>query len=138
MNGPQPNYFVTAKNAAAWNPIGYWLMACYAYEELEHPIMEDAEFDKLCAYIVTNWGDVLLHPHADLIDVKVLASTGSSISATKPMSEWPTMTMDAAHQLMDTIHGKGQWGPHGQSYRDMLAKRFPKAPPPADDYGDLC
>lgn len=137
MVGPQPNYFITAQNAIAWNPVGYWLMACYAYEELDANLMQDAEFDKLAVWLTDNWLDVMDKADAHLLDPTFLKS---SLGSKKPRCEWPTRCMVAAHQLMDTIHGKGEWGDVGASYKEMLAKRFPPAPPKpaAEDYGDLC
>lgn len=115
------------------NPVGYWLMAVYAYEELDQSLMEDAEFDKLAVWLEENWLDVMHHPHAKYIDP---LHTKGRLGLTVPMNELPTTVFCAAHQLMDGHYGRGKWGAAGRSYNEMMAVRFP-APKPKD-WSDLC
>lgn len=100
------------------NPIALWLMACYAYEELDNGIMTDAVFDQLSVYLDED-GLFLSHPHAYLIDLPMM-SMGSAMSVTKPRNQWPTIIFGATHDLLDSIYGKGKWGDVGQSYREKL------------------
>lgn len=99
-------------------PVTFWLMACYAYEELDEGIMTDAVFDQLVAHL----DDELMfstHPHAHLLDPTFLRS---SVGATKPRHEWPLIVFGATHQLMDEIYGVGLWGDVGQSYKERLRR----------------
>jgi hypothetical protein len=50
-----------------------YLMAGYAYEALDYPIIEDKDFDMLCRHLQEHWED-LRHPHRDWIDPEALPS----------------------------------------------------------------
>lgn len=76
------------------NPIGVYLMSCYAYEELAAPFLFDHEFDALGQYIAENWA-TLEHPHKYLIDPACCAYTSG---VTKPYHEWPLRILSATHQ----------------------------------------
>ena len=132
---PKTTNNLVSLQQAMLNPCAYWLMACYTYEELGHTIMSDATFDQLCAYIVDNWLDVSAHPHADLINPIELMAKGSSLAATKPRHEWPTITLTAAHHLLNCIYGYGEWGEPGASFNRMLDERFPCEK--KEDWSDL-
>lgn len=119
------------------NPIPYWLMAVYTYEECDHTIMHDADFDLLCDYIVAKW-DTLTHPHKHIIDINVLCHKGTALAVTVYRDEWPGMVFGGAHDLLDRIHGHGKWGQPGCSYRAYL-ERIRRRDHPTDtvDWSDL-
>lgn len=74
-------------------PVQWYLTACYCYEILSTPIMEDHEFDELGRYIEEFW-DLIEHRHKYLIDRERCAHTSG---VTKWYDEWPLMILDAAH-----------------------------------------
>lgn len=57
--------------------IPLYLMAGYAYEVLDYPIIEDNDFDALCRHIQDNW-ESLKHHHRDWVDYDSLASSTCS------------------------------------------------------------
>lgn len=73
-------------------------MACYAYEVLADPILEDHEFDRLGEYIA-EWWDCIDHPHKKYIDGKACAFT-SSIKV--PYHKLPLIVLNATHALNGT------------------------------------
>lgn len=139
-----PGQLITADWAIKYNPIGYWLMACYVYEELDVELMADAEFDALAVWLDENWHSVKGNYNADLLDPDFLKS---SLGANLPREEWPTRIFFAAHAVLDGIYGQHNWGKPGQSFTTMMKNRFPSLPydlskdyNPADlvDLSDLC
>ncbi len=78
------------------NPIGVYLMSCYAYEKLDKPFLTDYEFDMLGRYIDKHW-DNLDHPHKKYIDREGVAFTSS---ITVPYHELPLIVLTATHQLL--------------------------------------
>lgn len=46
--------------------VSWWLMAAYAYEVLNRPIVSDAMFDEMGRVITETW-DEITHPHKDLL-----------------------------------------------------------------------
>lgn len=75
------------------NPIGIYLMSCYAYEVLNKPFLSDAEFDALGRFI-NQWYDVLEHRHKQFIDEEACAYTSA---VTVPYEELPLIVLGATH-----------------------------------------
>lgn len=46
--------------------VSWWLMASYAYYEMDDPIIDDATYDWLGRSIADAW-DTIEHPHKDLL-----------------------------------------------------------------------
>jgi len=83
------------------NPIGVYLMSCYAYEGLDSPFLSDADFDQLGRFIEAFWDD-LEHRHKHLIDRDRCAHTSG---VNKPYHEWPLIILGATHQFTKAPYG---------------------------------
>ena len=77
--------------------IPWFLMACYAYEVRDSPIISDACFDKLGEDIRTRWGEIN-HPHKHLILNMSDIWKPSTINV--DMAHLPLITKDAAEHLI--------------------------------------
>lgn len=104
-----------------FNPIGVYLMSCYAYEELDSPFLTDHEFDKLGQYIAANW-ETLQHPHKHLIDPDSCMFTSG---ITQPYHTWPLRILSATHQLTER--------PGGNAWQRALAYHLPPMPKAAQN-----
>lgn len=78
------------------NPVPAYLMACYAYEILAHPIMTDAEFDKLGSYLHDFW-DLFDHPHKVYIEEDACHYTSA---LTVPYADLPLIALSATHAMV--------------------------------------
>lgn len=107
------------------NPIGIYLMSCYAYEELAAPFLADGDFDELGQYIADNWKK-LEHRHKHLIDPERCMYTSG---ITKPYSEWPLIILSATHQITDT--------PGGTAWQKAWQLAQARQPAPVDGLSDL-
>lgn len=72
--------------------VPWYLMAAYAYYELDNPIMTDAEFDNLAKLMDSNW-DSIEHYHKHLID-------RDNLSAGTYLGTYPTIVKDTVETLI--------------------------------------
>lgn len=77
--------------AAPW-----YLMAGYAYEVLDSPILSDGAWDALCKYVQAHRTETLTHRHGHLIDDEALASATAGYLREDCL---PSMTKSAALRL---------------------------------------
>lgn len=84
-----------SKETWAHNPVGVYLMSCYAYEVLDNPFLADADFDELGRFIADNY-ESLNHRHKYIIDRERCAHTSG---ITIPYREWPSIIIGAATQF---------------------------------------
>lgn len=73
--------------------IAWWIIAAYAYDQLDDPVISDDLFDKLAIDIDRDW-DIITHPHKHLLD---RSSLKSSIAI---QGKWPEMAKGAARNLL--------------------------------------
>lgn len=79
--------------------VPWFLMSCYAYYELDRPLISDGLFDHLCRKLEARWESVS-HPHKGLITLDHLrAGTGVGIS-------YPERTKGAATYLLWEAHAQ--------------------------------
>lgn len=75
--------------------VGPYLVHCYMYYVLDHPVIEDAAFDRLCKHLLDHW-DEIEHPHKHLVSKDDLrAGTGYSI----PIHHYPNIVKSIGDQL---------------------------------------
>lgn len=75
--------------------VAWWLMASYAYYELDDPIISDAMFDAITARLKEIGLDNLTHIHRHLITQGMLdAGTGNGI-------KWPSRVISSARQILN-------------------------------------
>lgn len=72
--------------------VPWWLMASYAYEKLNDPILTDAMFDEVAQLIDRNW-DKITHRHKALLYRPLIKS---SLAV---RGKWPSMSKGAAFRL---------------------------------------
>lgn len=86
------------KTGNGWdhNPVGVYLMSCYAYEVLNDSFITDYQFDKLGAYL-HKVGEFMDHRHIDLIDLENCQHTSA---LTVPYHELPTIIVGATYQKL--------------------------------------
>lgn len=77
--------------AAPW-----YLMAGYAYEVLDAPILSDGAWDELCKFVSANRPATLEHRHGHLIDDEALASATAGYLREDYL---PSITKSAAVRL---------------------------------------
>lgn len=86
--------------AAPGCAVAWWLMAAYAYYELDDPILTDAAFDDLCRTLELTWDDprVKQHPHRRLIprspEGRITSAAGLGAR------DYPTMCKSSAQSLL--------------------------------------
>lgn len=80
------------------NPVAFYLMSCYAYEQLSDSFLTDSQFDELGRYIKKNW-DEIDHPHKKYIDKTACHCTSA---LTVQYYELPLMVLTATHKLLGT------------------------------------
>lgn len=78
--------------------VPWFLMAAYAYYEMDDPILSDAKFDRLCKRMIERWDDIE-HHHKDLISLDDLKA-GSYIGA------YPNRVKGAIKHLKEAYFGK--------------------------------
>lgn len=91
--------------------IPWFLMACYAYEMLDHPILTDGMFDHLAGTMYSNW-ETIQHRHKHLIAYDGSSSKGSSINIIGGVIALPEIIKGAARQLAfgkTVSHGTVDW-----------------------------
>jgi len=54
--------------------IPWWIMAAYAYDQQDDPIISDDLFDKIAVDIDKNW-DIITHHHKERLDRSLLKSS---------------------------------------------------------------
>jgi hypothetical protein len=80
----------------AGNPnklVAWWIMAAWAYEHGERPLISDALFDEIVADLDFQWA-CIEHRHKDLLDRSVLKS------AIAIGGKWPLIAQNAAQSLL--------------------------------------
>lgn len=87
--------------------IPWWIMAAWAYQYGDDPIISDGLFDEMAIRMKRDW-DKLRHRHKLLLDKKLL----NSAIAMHPR-KWPTMAVNAAMRLQrgppePAVDAKGQ------------------------------
>ncbi len=89
------------------NPVGYWLIACFAYDILSESIMSDDTFDKLCLHIQENY-DTIIHPHKWILDKEVIKNKQfkSSLHTVIPLSNIPQIIKNSASTLLIDLKHK--------------------------------
>jgi len=80
------------------NPVGVYIMSCYAYEVLSDSFITDAEFDACGWHIAEEW-DNLTHRHRDYINREACAFTSA---LTVPYEELPLIALSATHHKLGT------------------------------------
>ena len=88
--------------AAIRNPnlmVPWFLMAAYAYEHLDDPIISDGAWDDLCLRLKREWKSIH-HRHKWIIDRKQLV-TGTASYLTK--DDYPGMAIGAVQSLLKEI-----------------------------------
>ena len=81
-----------------FNPIGIYLMSCYAYEKLNSSFISDRSFDMLGVYIDTHWKEIH-HRHKKYINPAGLTATSS---LTVGYHELPLIVLMATHRILKT------------------------------------
>jgi len=79
---------VTRTPAAA---ISWYLIASYAYYEMDCPVLTDALFDRVAGFILNNY-DRLTHQHKALLDLETLKCTTF-------LGTYPTIVINTYHQI---------------------------------------
>lgn len=87
--------------ALMWDVVGanvnlsvpWYLMASYAYYELDSPFIPDGDFDDLAKLMLSRWDDIQ-HPHKDYITKDDLKG------GTLLRRDYPEITKDAAIRLL--------------------------------------
>ena len=82
-----------AMTACKKNPnmiVPFYLMAAYAYYELDQPIMTDATFDELSKQGLKHW-DTIEHQHKHLLNKDMLAAGTFILGDNK----WPSIVIGA-------------------------------------------
>lgn len=75
--------------------VPWYLMATYAYYDLDNPLLSDAGYDWVCLALAQSW-DQIDHMHKHLINRESLeAGTGYELSG-----KMPQLVMEAADQLL--------------------------------------
>ena len=80
------------------SPVAWWLMASYAYYELNQSLLQDETFDWLGRYIKDNW-EGIEHPNKRLIKQ---AATFSGYY----VKRYPTRVKAATWQLIDELENQ--------------------------------
>lgn len=80
--------------------IPWFLMACYAYDVLDTPILTDGHFDHLGHLIQLKW-NTITHRHKDLI--LNMSEIWKPSCVNVAMSELPMIVKDTAVQLVATL-----------------------------------
>lgn len=73
--------------------VPWYLMASYAYYELDDPLLSDSAFDKLAMDMLIDWDDIE-HQHKHMITEDDLVA-GSLLRR-----DFPELVKDATHQLL--------------------------------------
>lgn len=76
--------------------VPWYLMASYAYYELDSPFLSDYAFDNLAKFMLKNW-DTIEHRHKNLITVDELAA-GSLLNR-----DFPEIVKESAKNLLKQI-----------------------------------
>lgn len=71
--------------------VGWYLMAAYAYYELDEPLISDLEFDQLAKLLLDNW-DNLTHPHKKFLTEEMLQA-GTFIGKYPSIVEGATLAL---------------------------------------------
>lgn len=80
--------------------IPWWIMAAYAYDQMDDPIISDDLFDKIAVDIDDNWS-IITHRHKDRLD-RTLLKSSIAISG-----NWPSITKGAVQSLKKIdVHSK--------------------------------
>lgn len=73
--------------------VAWYLMASYAYYELDSPFLSDAAFDELAKFLYERW-DSIEHHHKDTLDLDILSA------GTRP--KWyPEIAVVVAHGMVN-------------------------------------
>lgn len=87
-------YELTRKNKNMCVP--WFLMACFAYDKLDNPIISDACFDEISTEMYNNWKDIR-HYHKKFIKYDKDNKKGSSINVVK----YPNIVIGATYSLIN-------------------------------------
>lgn len=102
----------------AHNPVGVYLMSCYAYVMLDSPFLEDWSFDTLGKYIEDTWAHID-HPHKKYIDPVGVSFTSS---LTVPYEQLPPIIFWATHQKIGTDFRTSPI--YNRAMREVLVREF--------------
>lgn len=94
------NYYFdnTCYNAIKKNKnmcVSWFLMACFAYEKLDDPIISDACFDEISSIMFKNW-KIIKHIHKKFIIYNKETKKGSSINIIK----YPKIVIGSTYSLL--------------------------------------
>lgn len=73
--------------------VPWFLMAAYAYYELDDSLISDSTYDEITKMIIQKWF-MIDHYHADLLDL-------DSLKAGTYLGEYPEITKDTAVRLLN-------------------------------------
>lgn len=77
--------------------VPWFLLASYAYYELDESLMLDTEFDSMCLFMLQNW-DQITHMHKHLI-TKPMLECGSGFDIRK----YPSMVKSSCMKLVKDL-----------------------------------
>lgn len=75
--------------------VPWWLLAAYAYDQLDDPLISDALFDEIAKRLTNEWATIK-HPHKKLLD-KTMLKSALAIKGGK----WPLIVRDTAYKLIN-------------------------------------
>lgn len=75
--------------------VPWYLMACYAYYEMDEPMLTDQAFDHLAKEMVTRW-ESIEHRHKDCLTEDILRAS------TAP-NRYPEMAVGACRSLIEVL-----------------------------------
>ena len=78
--------------------VSWYIMASYAYYELDDPILSDASFDRLCRKILDKW-DEIVHHHKEYV-------TKENLIAGTYLGEYPKRVQGAIESLTGKRYAK--------------------------------
>ena len=76
--------------------VPWFLMAAYAYEQLDSPIISDGAWDELCNRLKREWKPIR-HRHKWIIDRHQL---GTATASYLTKDDYPSMVIGAVNQLI--------------------------------------
>mgnify|MGYP000459160394 FL=1 len=80
--------------------VPWFLMAAYAYYEMDEPILSDAQFDRLCKLMLKRWDDIE-HHHKELISL-------DNLKAGSYIGHYPNRVQGAIKNLKEAYFGKSK------------------------------
>ncbi len=100
MRAPFDSHVETLLQTNPSMSVPWFLMASYAYYELDDPLLTDSYYDELAVFMIANW-DTIEHVHRHLIKLENL-ECGSGFDI-----EYPGMCKGGAELLLrEGLHAK--------------------------------